>query len=316
MHDLRSHFFGQAEWYDGLQVPGDNEVSAWRVAKWQEKAWWIDLLNAALHFARRNGLAQTYRQRFAGVRSADLLEARARAERRTVPFPIWEIANELVVAAYLADVLGWRLVEHEPLGSGMRRGDWLFETPSGQEVFVEVKSLTEPMWQPTTGAFSRGDYGPRLRQVLSRAYRQLPSRDCATFVALVGDWPLECSHGILHSDLFAAMYGKYEIRLQVMTEDPQITYAGPSFREMLVHGGKHRRLGAVGGLIIRGLDDPGMSFYTIDNPFADTGRRLREGDLIEMTRFIVVDWRGEELSGVDPATAWGRMRAGASGGKV
>jgi hypothetical protein len=146
--------------------------------------------------------------------------------------------------------------------------------------------------------------------VLSRAYQQLPADDRAVAVVLVGDWLLEISHGILLGDLFAALFGTYEIRFEVMTDDPQMTYAGPSFRDMLVHGTKHRRLGTVGGLITRGLSEPRPMLYTIDNPYAYPPQRLPEKDLESVHRFVVDgDGRGFEKPGIGSEGAWSRMRS-------
>jgi hypothetical protein len=305
--DLRPAFFAGLRWYDELAEPKDDEISAWRVAKWTDSAWWIDLLNAGLSFARVHGLESRFRASFASIRPQDLLHQRAQAEGRSVSFPIWEIANELIVAGYLERVCGWDLIQHEPAGHGARLGDWQFRSQSGRQVFVEVKSLAE-MRPSGNSVFNRGSYAPRLRGVLARAYRQLPADDRAVLVVLVGDWLLEIPFGIMHGDLFAALYGKYEVRFQAMVPDPQITYAGPSFREMMVHRGKHRRLGTVAGLITRGCDEPGPALYAIDNPFASPTQRLTESDLQDVRRFVVDDTGfGKEIAGVDPSECWGRM---------
>jgi hypothetical protein len=308
--DLRPAYFGGLNWYETLAAPAGDEVSAWRVAKSQDAAWRIDLLNAGLSFASSHGLQVQIKSKFARIRAQDLLPEPARAEMRLVSFPIWEVANEVIVAAYLERVLQWELCEYEPVGRGAHLGDWTFRTRSGRYVFVEVKSLAELGPGPNAGTFTRGDYSPRLRQVLSHAYQQLPADDRAVAVVLVGDWLLEISHGILLGDLFAALFGKYQIRFKVMTDAPHMTYAGPSFRDMLVHGSKHRRLGTVGGLITRGLCEPRPLLYFIDNPYAYPAQRLPEEDLEQVHRFVVDDGgRGLEKPGIGSEGAWGRMRS-------
>ena len=143
MRDLRPEFFGGLEWYENLSPPS-GEPSAWRMAKGAEPNIWADILNASLAFAVEHDFVEVYRQRFGGISPKDLQHEHARREGRTCVFPIWEVANELLVARYLERVFGWRFDQHEPAGRGSRKGDWQFVTLQGRIVFIEVKSVREP----------------------------------------------------------------------------------------------------------------------------------------------------------------------------
>jgi hypothetical protein len=226
-----------------------------------------------------------------------------------VAFPVWEIANELVVARYLERVLGWQYVRHEPPGRHDHRGDWEF-TSASRQVFVEVKSLRELMYLGNGGVYSRPDYRPRIRSALVRAYEQLPADGPATLVVLVGNDLLKLPGGHLaHGDLFQALFGKTIITLKVLPFDPESVRVGPSFREMWVQGTKHRRLGCVAGLILSGMELPRPNFYAIHNPFAHTPVRLTQLDVEPATQFVVDEaGLGTVIEGIHPTEAWARMR--------
>src|SRR5262249_34233219 len=131
-------------WYAELRAKGPRNLwPAWRVTRSREPAWWKGALEVAGRFAIEHDLLDVYRSRFAGIPLNDLTTDRANREFRMSTSPIWEIANELIVARYLERVLRWRYTAHEPPGDKDRRGDWQFETPSGRPVFVEVKSVQE-----------------------------------------------------------------------------------------------------------------------------------------------------------------------------
>jgi hypothetical protein len=105
--DLRPMLFGGAEWYERLQPPAGDELSVWWVAKSPSpERWTPQVLTAAAQFAQEHGLLELYRAKFRGIAAAEFLPARAQADRRSVSFPIWEIAHELLVARYLERVLG------------------------------------------------------------------------------------------------------------------------------------------------------------------------------------------------------------------
>lgn len=171
-------------------------MSAWYLAKGDENDWGAQLLNAALHWADLHGLSEHYRTRFEGITPVDVQPQRAEAENRLPSFPIWQIANELVVGCYLERVVGWTYGRHEPDGRQGHRGEWQFTTPSGRDVFVEVKSMSEPDWSQASGVFSRPDYRNRITKPLGEAYKQLPDDGRATLVVLVAEFKLSISHGI------------------------------------------------------------------------------------------------------------------------
>ncbi|MGH2372435.1 MAG: hypothetical protein ACRDIC_03015 [bacterium] len=125
---------------------------------------------------------------------------------------------------------------------------------------------------------------------------------------VVGRELISIPFGIMHGDLFAALFGRFEVRFTVMTDDPQITYAGPSFRDMLVQGSKHRRLGAVAGLITRGFMEPGLHLYAIHNPYAFSEQRLSEEALAGVHQFCFQGARGYEQDGRLPVVGWERLR--------
>ena len=284
---------------------------AWRVTTSTEPAWWKELLNAAASFARGHELLDVYRRRFAGISDRDITDSAGAANCRPAVAPIWEIANELIVGLYLEKALGWTFQCHEPHGFRGRRGEWGFITPTGNEVFVEVKSVIEPEIVGNQ-VFSRGVATGRLSSVLKGAYRQLPDDGRSTLVVVVGNGLiLQISHGIMHGDLFQTLFGRMQITFQVLPYVEGSERMGPAFREMFAHARKHRRLGGVAGLAIGGLDIPGLGFYAIHNPFANPEVRLCREDFNEARQFWVdEDGTGEELTGIDPREAWRRICSG------
>jgi hypothetical protein len=310
--DLREVLFGGLVWYEALSEAETSTWGAWRTAKGTEAACWIPLLNAGFAFAAEHDLVDRYRIKFAGISLGDLRLDKAERERRVSTFPIWEIANELIVARYLEKVLEWTFREHEPEGRGSRRGDWEFVTRSGRHVFVEVKSLQEA--EPRdTGVYSRPDYGPRLRSVLKGAYAQLPDDGRATLVVLVGKELMRIPFGIMHGDLFQALYGRIQVRFRVMPYDPTSVRMGPSFRDMFVHGTKHRRLGCVAGLAAVGIDVPAVRAYAIHNPYAYPAVKLLPEDLRNADQFVIDDdGYGQTVDGIDRNDVWPRMARASS----
>lgn len=190
-----------------LPDPERDRVTAWYLAKGDENDWSVKLMNIALQWADSHGLADVYRTRFAGVPPVDVQPQRAEAEHRLPTFPLWQIANELVVGCYLERVLGWTYEQHEPLGRQRHRGEWQFTTPSGRTVFVEVKSLKEADWSRATGAFSRPDYRGRIMSALAEAYPQLPDDDRATLVVIVGDFIVSLTHSVMLGDIYQTLFG-------------------------------------------------------------------------------------------------------------
>lgn len=287
--------------------PVGNEFSAWYAAKSDVPASWGELLSVAGQFAIDHGLLQLYQTRFAGISLAELQPRRAEVSGRSASAPIWEIANELIVGRYLERVLGWSFTGFEPPGRLAHRGEWQFQTAGGDEVFVEVKTVNQREIPASTGAYSRADYRPKIRDILKGAYRQLPDDDRATLVVLVGTEILSVSHGIMLGDLFQALFGVFQVRFKPFEDDLSFT-DGPSFRDTFVHGTKHRRLGCVAGLCVRVTHEPVMGFYAIDNPYATSSKRIRASDLTNTRRFAVDEnGRGEDLPGLSPSDAWRLM---------
>lgn len=271
-HDLRPLLFDGSEWYQSLEPPTDNAASAWFMSK-QPGNWAAEVLSVAARFAAQHDLLEHYRGCFQGIRFQDLLPERAKANRRSVTSPIWVIAHELIVAAYLQNVLGWIYVLHEPPGYKTTRGDWEFVTPAGRHVFVEVKTAEEPDVVETAGVFSRGVKSKQLREIIRGAYKQLPDDGRANLLVIVGREMLEISHGIELGDLYQTLFGEYQIRFRPFEDDPKFR-GGPSMRDMQIHGTKHRRIGCIAGMHLYGSDFPRIGFYVIDNPFAYKGTRL------------------------------------------
>jgi hypothetical protein len=314
--DLRPLLFTGAAWYEGLEEPARGRPSAWYLAKAPLEAARIhaQVLSRAAAFLVEHDLVEAYRRRFAGIRPVDIAEAHARAESQSVTTPVLVIANEFIVARYLERVLGWQYIEHEPAGRSTHRGEWLFRMPGGRDVFVEVKTFAEPAPEPSGGAYMRPDYRPKVRSVLKGAYRQLPEDERASLVVLVGDEITEISHGIVHGDVFQALFGQYQIRFTPFADDLNLR-GGPSFRDMFTHGTKHRLLGCVAALEIAtrlsdaGRFSPALHFYAIDNPFAHDGKRLTAADLAAARRFMVnEEGLGSEIAGHAMEDAWRLFR--------
>jgi hypothetical protein len=303
--DLREQLFGAATWYEDLEESTEGLWVLWRVTKSSEPAWWKDVLEVAAAFAADHGLLEGYRSRFASIPLRDLTESVAKTEARSAVSPIWEIANELIVARYLEGLLGWTYEQHEPPGHRGRRGDWLFLSPTGRRTFVEVKTLVEPPPRET-GVYSRGVQSARLTNVLKGAYKQLPSDDRATIVAVVGmHETLNIPYGIVHGDLFQTLYGQMQISFNVMPYDPDSARMGPSFKDRFIHGSKHRRMGCAFGLVIGGLDYPGLVGYAIHNPYARGEARCTDRDFEGSHQFWVDEsGSGTELSGLDAGAVW------------
>src|SRR5688572_19833468 len=118
--DLRPLLFGGLPNFDSLSAVDDHLWPVWRVTRSDEPAWWIGALNAAAAFAEEHGLLERYRAKFASIPVSELRTDKAEAARRSSVFPVWEIANELVVGRLLNRLLGWKLQVHEPAGRGSR----------------------------------------------------------------------------------------------------------------------------------------------------------------------------------------------------
>ena len=205
-------------------------------------------------------------------------------------------------------MLGWGFETYEPRGWRSGLGDWQFRTEAARQVFVEVKSLQEPMEPEGEGIYGgrRSDYRPQLRQAMRRAYRQLPNDGRATLVVLVGTDSLSLPSGnIFAGDLFETLFGKIQISFSVMPFRPESMRMGPSLRHMFVHHKKNSRLGCVAGLRIGGSSP---HFYSIANPFAQPTVQLAEDALRRGDRFIVSSDQGDcFLPGLGPSEVWALM---------
>lgn len=307
--DLRSLYFARAAWYDGLTADATDTWAAWRVLKSSEPAWWVNLLNVAFAFAEEHNLRDHYQRKLRGISLTELSASKADREFRGVLFPVWEIVNELIVARYLERVLGWTLLEHEPVGRGTRRGDWEFRARSRRRVFVEVKSIAEP--DPKgTGTYSRASKSPRLRTVLRSAYQQLPDDDRATCVVLVGKEALSIPFGIPYGDLFEALFGQIQIRIPVNDFEEGEIKVGPSLRNMFVQGSKHRRLGFAAGLVYGGDVEPAVRFYGIHNPFCHARVSVDREDLRGIDQFAIDEKGfGDTTEGYSAESVWERLQA-------
>jgi hypothetical protein len=306
--DARHLLFADAPWYAALNADSPGMWGAWRIAKSNEDAWWKHVLHVAAVFASEHNYLPAYRARFAGIPAAELTVDRAERDGRSSTDPIWDIANELIVARYLERVLKWQLEQREPAGRATRRGDWQFITRSGRSVFVEVKSLHEPE-SPTASTYSCPVYTSRIRSVLKAAYSQLPDDGRATLVVLVskGDL-LRIPFGIMHGDIFQSLFGQMQVTFQVMPYDPNSVRLAPSFHDMFVQGSKHRRLGLVAGMVISGMDEPGIRFYGVHNPFANEGCQIVDQDLASADRFFVDEHGyGNSRDGISVSQVWGCM---------
>ena len=306
--DLRELLFGGAPWYEGLREENGDAWGVWRVAKSPEEAYWKYLMCAGAAFARKHGLLDVYRRKFAAIPARSLTISSATREGRGSTDPLWDIANELIVGAYLECVLGWHLLRHEPQGRATRRGDWEFRSPSGRHVFVEVKSLHEPEDAPD-GVWCRRVQGARIRSVLKDAYRQLPDENRATLVVLVnrGDL-LSLPYGILHGDVFQSLFGEIQVAFPVLPFDRDRMRFGPSLRDTFVQKGKHRRLGVVAGLSIGGLGTPHASLYAIHNPHAHIQHRVPTSDMAPIVQWAFSEQGiGSQFAGISPDEAWQRI---------
>ncbi len=304
--ELRPMLFSGIPWYEQLAERPSTEPTAWFLLRDPEPEWYVQLLNATIEFLQRHKLVPLYRGRLRAIRPGDLTPGRAQSERRNVSQPIWDVLNEPLVGLVLERAAGWTLLQPDPPGRSGRLGDWLFRTPSGRDVFVEVKSPAEI--EATTGSGTRSDYRPRIRAEVRRAYGQLPSDGRATMIVIVGNEMVRVPFGLMLGDLFQAMFGQYEVRLRPFEQPSRITYQGPSWRDMLVHGTKHRQLGCLCGLLKRGVDRPFLGLYTIHNPFADPTVRLPATDLGGLHQFAVDDEHVGREAGVDNHEVWGRLQ--------
>lgn len=307
--DHRVEFFGGARWYPRLIEPVD-EPSAWSVVKGPlEDDMWAMLLNAALGFALAHDLLDPYRKRFEGLSLGHFTLTRAEKEGRTQSFPIWDIANELVVGSYLERVLGWRLTAYRPPGKGQHVGEWQFKTGTEQSVFVEVKSLKEPIIRPSANAYSHGIDAGRIAKVLDKAYDQLPNNDCGTLVVLVGNRPL-WTHPTapLVGAVPAALFGHFGISFQVLPYDPESERAGPSFHDTFVQEKKNRKLGCVAALRPAGLEEPTLAFYAIHNPYAHESAKIDPLAFGDSWQMVFNGDQGQFVGTDDPTGAWAKIR--------
>lgn len=301
--DLRDALWSGCPWFDSLERPVDETPSAWFLAKGDPSAWYVAVANIGIHYCRARGLESHYRKHFEAIAPKDLSNAKARAERRSPAFPIWELLNELIAAAFLESILGWQFDAHEPPGHRQSRGDWQFITECGQKIFVEVKSIGEAEVGEWVG--TRASRAPRIRAILKRAYRQLPdNRPTVVVIAGNNSEALRAPFGIAHSDLFHAFFGETIVRMKfdgVEMSEPRL---GPSFREMFVHREKHSRLGAAIGLNLTGIGAPLPLIYAIQNPFARPECQLDRSTIDPIHRFAIEGERGTLLAGLSPEQTW------------
>lgn len=307
MSDLRPLLFRGLPNFDTLRSPQRDVRPAWCITKSRRPGWWIGALSAASAFAQEHDLLTVYRAKLAAIPLSRLSVAKSAVRSGSSTFPIWEIANELLVARILEHGLGWHFESYEPGGRGDRKGDWQFRTHSGRIVFVEVKSVAERD-VGASGVYSRASYAPRISRVLKSAYSQLPEDGRATLVVVVGREVTRIQNRIMHGDLFQALYGQMQISFKVLPFDPSSVRLRPSFREMFVHRTKHRRLGWVGGLVVTGADEPALQFYVVQNGFADVSVRMSASEFERVERFVVDDEvRGQTFTPVKTTTMWKRI---------
>ncbi|MBK8246662.1 MAG: hypothetical protein IPK85_04590 [Gemmatimonadetes bacterium] len=309
--DRRAQWFQDLPWYRALEEPGHGEASAWYLAKMAEHRAQHDLLNTALAYAEAHDLQRPFLSRFGGIALRDLSPAKARAELRSVTAPIWNVADELLVASFLERVLHWEFDHHEPRGHRDYKGDWQFRTPDGQVVFVEVKSVSEPEY-PTTGVFSRPHFIPRLHQLLKGAYRQLPDDERANCVVIVahGGIILEIPYGIRFGDLFQAFFGETVFRAPFDGTSVGELSLTSTHREMFVQPNKNRRLGAVMGFDLGGgISDPAPVCYAIHNPLGHERNVLTLSATEGLQRFHVQADEPRLERGLSPIEIWRKWAA-------
>ena len=305
MKDLRPLLFDGCAWYQNLAPSDDALPSAWYSTRGEDE-WAGLLLSSAAAFAQRHGLVEVFRKRFEGIHARELSPTRAASMERMVTAPILAIAHELVVACFLEKVMDWSFDKHEPLGYKGARGDWEFITPSGRSVFVEVKTIEEPEFTERNGFINPEPELARIRSTVRHAYPQLPDDHRCTLVVLVGREIMGLVGGILFSNLFQAMFGRFEVRFKPFQPDREFS-GGPSMHNMLVHTTKHRRVGCAAGMHIVGTDVPHVLFYAVDNPYANPEKRIPHDDLANANRFLAYPAGGTEARGLRMYEVWERM---------
>lgn len=246
--DLRKHMFKGLKWFEELTPPaGAGEPpTAWYLVKGPLESGQAKVVNTVLGYIYEKGLYEQYRRKFKGLRPKALTFETARSKREKVVSPIMEILNEPLTALFLDNMLGWDFRAYQPGGKGRHKGEWLFEYGGKQQVFVEVKTISEAP-EPQVGTYN---YVDRIKKTLDSAYDQLPESGYSTLVVL---------HDLLIPSLSSlpegvnfvldALFGKEVTTAPVGSSDPQgqarLTRLN---RDKWVQPQKHRNLGAVATL--------------------------------------------------------------------
>lgn len=216
--DLRKQMFKGLKWFEELTPPAGAGDTAWYLVKGPLGSSQAKVVNAVLGYIYKKGLFEQYRKRFKGLRPKALTFETTRSKRKKVVSPLMDILNEPLTALFLEDVLGWDFRAYQPGGKGSHKGDWLFEYGGKQQVFVEVKTISEAP-KPQVGTYN---YVNRIKKTLDSAYNQLPESGYSTLVVL---------HDLLIPSLSSlpegvnfvldALFGKEVITIPVGPNGPQ-----------------------------------------------------------------------------------------------
>jgi len=268
--DLRKQMFRGLKWYEELAPPADagEPPTVWYLVKGPLESGPVKVVNTALKYISEKGLFEHYHnERFKGLRPKELTFETTRSKRKKVVSPLMDILNEPLTALFLDNVLGWDFRAYRPGGKGRHEGEWLFEYGEKQQVFVEVKTISEAP-KPQVGTYN---YVNRIKKALKSAYYQLPESGYSTLVVL---------HDLLTPSLSSlpegvnfvldALFGKEVTTTPVGSSDPQgqarLTRLN---RDKWVQPQKNRNLGAVAtlGYLARSSIDFYWYWRVYHNPY-------------------------------------------------
>ena len=173
-----------------LRKPSGQEPSLWYYFKSATHKDFQIEINRWCRAAYDTNGQQVYKRRLNNLRSDD---------------QILSIMGELRSLWFVKEVLGWKILEHEPYGYKAYRGEFLASPKKNIKVFIEVKSPYDVLNQ-NFGSFS---YLEELKKlIIKEAYKKLPRQLIPTVVIVTPNFPLPYQF-----DLMQALYGTMGISI-------------------------------------------------------------------------------------------------------
>lgn len=195
--------------------------------------------------------------------------------RKTDIYKLKSVLYELMVAFFLQDNLGMKIVQHNPPADSGRFGEWIFRK-NNDSLFVEVKTP----WEIKKAGSRWYSHAKKLEETLHKAYRQKPASKMP-FVIFITD-ELDMSLIFYDHELIDVLYGKMGIVFDY--KNGKLTnerYEVTDKRSMFQYNIRSKLSGvAILGLYVvsDGKDHkekPSYQFRLYHNPYCDPKCRIK-----------------------------------------